>query len=56
MIIAFVALDKDGRVVSYGTHQVTDKNNIKKEIKAKGKRGEEIKTIDILMVKIEETK
>ena len=51
MIIAFVALDKDGRVVSYGTHEVVDKKKVKQEIKAKGKRGDEIKTIEILMVK-----
>ena len=51
MFIAFVALDKDGRVVGYGVHEVKDKTKVRQEIKDKFKRKDEIKTIEILMKK-----
>ena len=51
MVIAFVALDKDGRVVGYGVHKVEDKNKIKKEIQSKFKNGSQIKTVEVLITK-----
>lgn len=51
MVIAFIALDKDGRVIGYGVHKVEDKNKIKKEIQNKFKNGSLIKTIEILLTK-----
>jgi hypothetical protein len=51
VIIAFVALDKDGRVIGYGVHKVENKARVKKEIQEKFKNGSQIKTVEILLTK-----